>query len=79
MAAVNLKQGTKKSNLGNSNSNGFGDSIFVDEEHKPTTDDQPVPMSLEQTEPMHSESDQMVFSFKCRFCLLFVPQIHFEI
>ncbi|KAG5069625.1 G2/mitotic-specific cyclin-1 [Glycine max] len=55
----NRAEGTKKSNLGNSNSNGFGDSIFVDEEHKPTTDDQPVPMSLEQTEPMHSESDQM--------------------
>ncbi|CAJ1930640.1 unnamed protein product [Sphenostylis stenocarpa] len=51
-------EGTKKSNLGNSNSNGFGEVIFVDDEHKPTGD-QPVPMSLEQTEPMHSESDQM--------------------
>ncbi|TKY70259.1 G2/mitotic-specific cyclin-1 [Spatholobus suberectus] len=49
---------TKRSNLGNSNSNGFGESIFIDDEHKPT-DDQPVPMSLEQTEPMHNESDQM--------------------
>ncbi|KAL2988361.1 hypothetical protein AAZX31_11G082700 [Glycine max] len=55
----NRAEGTKKSNLGNSNSNGFGEHIFVDEEHKSTTDDQPVPMSLEKTEPMHSESDQM--------------------
>ena len=55
-----FEQGTKRSNLGNSNSNGFGEVIFVDDEHKPT-EDQPVPMSLEQTEPMHSELDQMVF------------------
>ncbi|KAK7406913.1 hypothetical protein VNO78_08549 [Psophocarpus tetragonolobus] len=54
----NRVEGTKKSNLGNLNSNGFGASIFVDEEHK-ETDDQPVPMSLEQTEPMHSGPDQM--------------------
>ncbi|XP_020216158.1 G2/mitotic-specific cyclin-1 [Cajanus cajan] len=55
----NRAEDTKKSNLGNSNSNGFGESIFVDDEHNMPTDDQPVPMSLEQTEPMHSESDQM--------------------
>ncbi|KAJ1403868.1 Cyclin-like [Sesbania bispinosa] len=47
---------TKKSNLAISNSNGFGEFIFIDDEHK---EDQPVPMSLEQTEPMHSEPDQM--------------------
>ncbi|XP_073220786.1 G2/mitotic-specific cyclin-1-like isoform X1 [Cicer arietinum] len=50
---------TKRSNLENSNPNGFGEFIFVDEEHKPV-EDQPVPMALEHTEPMqHSESDQM--------------------
>jgi hypothetical protein len=41
------------------NSNGFADSIFVDDEHKPV-EDQPVPMALEHMEPMLSESDQMV-------------------
>ncbi|XP_057448947.1 G2/mitotic-specific cyclin-1-like [Lotus japonicus] len=46
---------TKKSNLTVGNSNGFGECIFVDDELKP--EDQPVPMSLEQT--VHSESDQM--------------------
>lgn len=37
-------------------------------------EDQPVPMSLEQTESMHSEVDQMVFVY------LFVSnfQIHFK-
>ncbi|XP_004512252.1 G2/mitotic-specific cyclin-1 [Cicer arietinum] len=50
---------TKRSNLENSNPNGFGEFIFVDDEHKPV-EDQPVPMALEHTEPMqHSESDQM--------------------
>ena len=44
----------------NSNSNGFGESIFVDDEHKPT-EDHLVPMSSEQTEPMHSESDKIIF------------------
>ncbi|XP_045811280.1 G2/mitotic-specific cyclin-1-like [Trifolium pratense] len=47
---------TKRSNLGNSN--GFADSIFVDDEHK-LAEDQPVPMALEQIEQMLSESDQM--------------------
>ncbi|AES95280.1 G2/mitotic-specific cyclin-1 [Medicago truncatula] len=54
----NAEGTTKKSNLANSSSNGFGDFIFVDDEHKPV-EDQPVPMALEQTEPMHSESDRM--------------------
>ncbi|XP_014521177.1 G2/mitotic-specific cyclin-1 [Vigna radiata var. radiata] len=54
----NRAEGTKRSNLGNSNSNGFGEVIFVDDEHKPT-DDQPVPMSLEQTVSVHNELDQM--------------------
>jgi hypothetical protein len=42
------------------NSNGFADSIFVDDEHKPV-EDQPVPMTLEQIEPMLVGSDQMVY------------------
>ncbi|MCH97229.1 G2/mitotic-specific cyclin-1-like, partial [Trifolium medium] len=53
LARKNLKL---RSNLGNSN--GFADSIFVDDEHKPA-EDQPVPMALEQIEQMLSESDQM--------------------
>ncbi|GAU29830.1 hypothetical protein TSUD_223760 [Trifolium subterraneum] len=52
----NAEGTTKRSNLGNSN--GFADSIFVDDEHKPA-EDQPVPMALEQIEPIISESDQM--------------------
>ncbi|GAU29832.1 hypothetical protein TSUD_223780 [Trifolium subterraneum] len=47
---------TTRSNLGNSN--GFADSIFVDDEHKPA-EDQPVPMALEQMEPTLVGSDQM--------------------
>ncbi|KAL5099650.1 hypothetical protein RYX36_003977 [Vicia faba] len=46
----------KRSNL--TNSNGFGDCIFVDDEHK-LVEDQPVPMALEKTEPTRNESDQM--------------------
>ncbi|CAL5188233.1 unnamed protein product [Lathyrus oleraceus] len=46
----------KRSNL--TNSNGFGECIFVDDEHK-LVEDQPVPMALEKTEPMRNESDQM--------------------
>ncbi|KAI5438616.1 G2/mitotic-specific cyclin-1 isoform X2 [Lathyrus oleraceus] len=45
----------KRSNL--TNSNGFGECIFVDDEHK-LVEDQPVPMALEKTEP-RNESDQM--------------------
>ena len=53
----NAEEITNKSNL--TNSNGFGDCIFVDDELKPV-EDQPVQMSLEQTEPMISESsDEM--------------------
>ncbi|KAK2373241.1 CYCLIN B2-4 [Trifolium repens] len=52
----NAEGTTKRSNLGNSN--GFADSIFVDDEHKPV-EDQPVPMALEQIEPMLVGSDQM--------------------
>ncbi|KAK2427151.1 CYCLIN B2-4 [Trifolium repens] len=52
----NAEGTTKRSNLGNSN--GFADSIFVDDEHKPV-EDQPVPMTLEQIEPMLVGSDQM--------------------
>ncbi|XP_058772680.1 G2/mitotic-specific cyclin-1-like isoform X2 [Vicia villosa] len=47
---------TKRSNL--TSSNGFGDCIFVDDEHK-LAEDQPVPMALEKTEPMRNESDEM--------------------
>ena len=43
-----------------SNSNEFGDSIFIDDEHK-SPRDQPVPMSLELTEVMMTEQDEMVF------------------
>ncbi|KAK2373283.1 CYCLIN B2-4 [Trifolium repens] len=52
----NAEGTTKRSNLGNSN--GFADSIFVDDEHKPVGD-RPVPMALEQIEPMLVGSDQM--------------------
>ncbi|XP_045811279.1 G2/mitotic-specific cyclin-1 isoform X2 [Trifolium pratense] len=53
----NAEGTTKRSNLGNSN--GFADSIFVDDEHKPA-EDQPVPMALEQIEePTLVGSDQM--------------------
>ncbi|KAG2695002.1 hypothetical protein I3760_08G170900 [Carya illinoinensis] len=47
---------TKKANQ--SASNGFGASIFVDEEHNSHKEDQPVPMFLEQTEAMPSETDE---------------------
>ncbi|XP_061346086.1 G2/mitotic-specific cyclin-1-like [Gastrolobium bilobum] len=48
------EQETKRSDLTISNSNGFGECIFIDDEHKPR-EDQPVPMFLEG----HSEPDQM--------------------
>ncbi|KAI4314641.1 hypothetical protein L6164_027529 [Bauhinia variegata] len=48
----------KKSNPSISNSNDFGACIFIDDEQKPPAD-QPVPMSLEKSEPMHSELHQM--------------------
>ncbi|XP_019422599.1 PREDICTED: G2/mitotic-specific cyclin-1-like isoform X2 [Lupinus angustifolius] len=54
---------TKKSNLGVSNSNEFGQFIFIDDDDNDdepkSTEDQPVPMSPEQTEAMHGEPDQM--------------------
>ena len=65
---VNFEQETKRSNLAISNSNRFGECILIDDEHK-SMEDQPVPMSLEQTEPMHSELDQMVLLF---FASLFI-------
>ncbi|XP_061373086.1 G2/mitotic-specific cyclin-2-like [Gastrolobium bilobum] len=50
---------TKKSNPSMSNLNVIGNSISLDDAHK-LPEDQPVPMSLEQTEPpMHSDSDEM--------------------
>lgn len=49
---------TKNSNPSNSISNEFGSAIAIDDEHKSPTD-KPVPMSLEQMEPMHSDSDEM--------------------
>ena len=64
--------------MGNSNSNGFGEAIFVDDEHAPT-DDQPVPMSLELTEPIQSELDQMVFYNVTSIYFVYVTQIHFKI
>ncbi|MED6133791.1 G2/mitotic-specific cyclin-1 [Stylosanthes scabra] len=52
-------EGEKRSNLPVSNSNGFGDFILIDDEHK-SKEDQPVPMFLEQTGPLDSDSsDQM--------------------
>ncbi|XP_028776722.1 G2/mitotic-specific cyclin-1-like isoform X1 [Neltuma alba] len=55
-----LAEEDKKSNNASSlNSNGFGECIFLDEEHK-SVKDQPVPMSLEQSEEeMQTETDQM--------------------
>ncbi|PON50005.1 Cyclin [Parasponia andersonii] len=49
---------TKKTNSSVSNSNGFGESIFIDEECKSPAD-QPVPMFLEQTEAVPDQSDHM--------------------
>lgn len=37
----------------------FGKAIAVDDEHK-TPADQPVPMTLEQTEPIHGDPHEMV-------------------
>ncbi|KAE9596550.1 hypothetical protein Lal_00007819 [Lupinus albus] len=50
---------TKKSNLGVSNLNEFGQFIFIDDDEPKSTEDQPVDMSPEQTEAMHGEPDQM--------------------
>ncbi|XP_059438218.1 G2/mitotic-specific cyclin-1-like [Corylus avellana] len=52
-------QETKKANPSASNSIGFGDCIFVDEEHKSPKEDIPVPMFLEQAEDTPSETDEM--------------------
>ncbi|XP_030975763.1 G2/mitotic-specific cyclin-1-like isoform X3 [Quercus lobata] len=52
-------QEIKKANPSASNSNGFGDFIFIDEEHKAPKEDHPVPMFLEQPEAMPSETDEM--------------------
>ncbi|CAL0311425.1 unnamed protein product [Lupinus luteus] len=49
----------EKSNLGVSNSNEFGQFIFIDDDEPKSTEDQSVPMSLEQTEVLHNEPDQM--------------------
>lgn len=54
-----------KTNSSISNSNGFGESIFVDEECKSPAD-QPVPMFLEQTEAVPDQSDHMVSLFLWR-------------
>ncbi|KAJ7944069.1 Cyclin [Quillaja saponaria] len=51
-------EGTKNSITSTANSNEFGDCIFVDEELKSPID-QPVPMFLEDTKAMSSESDHM--------------------
>lgn len=60
----NYEQETKKANPSASNSIGFGDCIFVDEEHnKSPKEDIPVPMFLEQAEAMPSETDEMVSTF----------------
>ncbi|KAI4327829.1 hypothetical protein L6164_020246 [Bauhinia variegata] len=48
----------KKSKPSISNSNDFGECIFIDDEHKLLAD-QPVPMSLEKSEAVNSEPDQM--------------------
>ncbi|KAF1884116.1 hypothetical protein Lal_00046403, partial [Lupinus albus] len=50
---------TNKSNLGVSNLNEFRQFIFIDDDELKSTKDQSVPMSLEQTEAMHGEPDQM--------------------
>ncbi|KAF5453823.1 hypothetical protein F2P56_023541 [Juglans regia] len=50
-------QETKKANP--SASEGFQACIFIDEEHKSTKEDQPVPMFLEQTEAMSSGTEEM--------------------
>ncbi|KAK9990016.1 hypothetical protein SO802_025001 [Lithocarpus litseifolius] len=52
-------QEIKKANPSASTSNGFGDFIFIDEEHKAPKEDHPVPMFLEQSEAMPSETDEM--------------------
>ncbi|XP_058767452.1 G2/mitotic-specific cyclin-2-like [Vicia villosa] len=49
----------KNSNPLNSKPNVFGKAIAVDDEHKTPGDQQPEPMTLEQTEPMHSDPDEM--------------------
>ncbi|KAL5063590.1 hypothetical protein RYX36_025327 [Vicia faba] len=49
----------KNSNPLNSKSNVFGKAIAVDDEHKTPADQQPEPMTLEHTEPMHSDSHEM--------------------
>jgi len=60
----NYEQETKKANPSSaSNSSGFGDCIYVDEEHKSPKEDIPVPMFLEQTEVMPSETHEMVSTF----------------
>ncbi|CAL0331962.1 unnamed protein product [Lupinus luteus] len=51
-------EGNKKSNFGISNSDDFGQCIFIDEPSK-SMEDQTVAMSLEQTEAMLSEPDHM--------------------
>lgn len=55
-----FEQEPKKTNPSASDTNGFGDCIFVDEECKSPAD-QPVPMFLEQTEAVPDETDHMVY------------------
>lgn len=65
-----IEQKTKKSNM-----NEFGDSIAIDDEHKLPAD-QPVPMALEQTEPVIIDLDEMVFlSCFLSLFLLFIKSI----
>lgn len=55
-----FEQEPNKTNPSASDSNGFGDFIFIDEEYKSPAD-HPVPMFLEQTEAVPDETDQMVY------------------
>ena len=61
-----------------SNPNEFGDSIFIDHEHK-SPRDQPVPMSLEVTEVTMTEQDEMVFYVISMFMFLeYISNFNFE-
>lgn len=53
-------QKPKKPNPSASDSNGFGECIFIDEECKSAAD-QPVPMFLEQTDAVADETDHTVY------------------
>jgi hypothetical protein len=49
-------------------SNEFGNAIAIDDEHKSPTD-QPMPMTLESTDPMHTDSHEMVFFYVLKLYL----------